>query len=67
MSLKGYNELQCKLFKEYRIIDDIMITNIVEFRKICNMISIVRDYNSIEEAEREARKIIETELKEYNN
>ena len=43
--------------------ESMAMSDIIEFRKICSMISIIRDFENIEEAERVARKIIVQELK----
>ena len=57
MNLKEYNNMQVNLFCEFDI-DKLLISNIVEFRKICSMISVVRDFDSVSEAEKVAREMI---------
>jgi len=66
LDLKEYNVIQCNLFTEY-CITDLVLNDIIEFRKICSMVSIIRNFDSVIEAEKVARDIIEKELNAYNN
>ena len=67
MELKRYNDIQRDIFKKYNIIENIMLKDIIEFNKICSLLSIIKieGYDIINPLDL-AEFIVTRELKLYN-